>query len=223
MGVHDDDPILPPALAATELIRSGDDPLVFTDVRETDARTAITRGLKEYLQTLKITYNGRESRFKKVLESWADPEDNAEWPSAIAYAPDTGTYDGDSFSTQVVSIADANGGKVVLRLLCELVQTVTVEVISTDPVERMALAAMLEDAFSPVDFMAGFRLRLPHYFGAFATYLPKSISYQDSSDDAQHRTRRVIVSLEATVAVIRFVGLVPKLQPRFKLEVGPGS
>ncbi len=67
----------------------------------------------------------------------------------------------------------------------------------------MALVAGLERACSPVRFMSGFRLDMPHYFGARAEFLKKSLTYEDSAEDSQRRWRRATVILEARGPVYR--------------------
>ncbi len=46
----------------------------------------------------------------------------------------------------------------------------TLDVYTSDPVERSVLTAGLEDAMNPVDWRYGFFLDLPYYFGARASY-----------------------------------------------------
>jgi hypothetical protein len=94
----------------------------------------------------------------------------------------------------------------------------TVEFVTMDSVERMALTAMLEDAFEPVDWMTGFRLELPHYFNTRATFEKTGMDYVDGPVQAHRRIRAVHFQLVGVCSQYRFVGLVPK--PTFRLDCG---
>lgn len=213
------DIVTPPG--RTRLISNPDDLQVMTRDYETDARTAITRGLKEYLEQLVVNWpGGRQSKFAKVFQTWAEPEVPAEYPSAVVYATEPGTYDARNFTPSTEQLADG----FVIRLSAEFVQNVVVEVWTTDPKERVALVKMLEDAFSPVDWMYGFRLELPHYHNMRATFEPMTMAYDDSADDAQRRYRRVIMVLTAHVAVVRGAfdadgNMVPPLDIRVEYDI----
>jgi hypothetical protein len=90
-----------------------------------------------------------------------------------------------------------------------------------DPVERMALVAMLEDAFDPVDWMTGFVLELPHYFNERATFEKTGMDYIDGPMPAHRRMRAARFQLTGHCSQFRFVGLVPK--PAFRLDCGDGE
>lgn len=201
----------------TRLVELPDDRQELTGDRETDARTALTRGVKEYLEGLEITMNrGRRSRFAKVVETWAESEDPAMYPAAVVFAVEAGEYDASRFSPKLTVI---QGGGAALREVSELSQQVVVEVWATDPKERMALVAMLEDGFEPVDWMTGFRLELPHYFNARATFEKLMMSYDDSQESAQKRHRKAVFILAGNVTQYRRVDVPPTGKVRVDLEV----
>jgi len=186
----------------TRLVALADDPQVVTTHFETDVRTAITRGLKEYMEQLVVNWRGgRQSKFKKVLQSWAEPEVQAEFPSACVYAVEPGTYDARNFTPSTAVLQ--RDPPVYVRFVAEFMQQVMVEVWTTDPQERVALTKMLEDAFSPVDWMYGMRLELPHYHGMRADFELQSMAYLDAADDAQKRYRKVVFTLAASCTVVR--------------------
>lgn len=206
----------------TQLITSPDTKPNFTANRTSDARTALTRGLAEYLMTLELPANGgRNFYFRKVYEVWAEPEDPADYPSAAVLILEESQYD----ASRLVP----SGGSSVrlpapdnryLLVSSELTAKLVVEIVATDPVERQALVSMVEDGFAPVDWMYGVRLALPHYFGQHATYEPLSVQYFDSDEEGMRRFRRAQITVAATVPVTR-LSAYPDAQPRFRLEVMP--
>ncbi len=75
---------------------------LLTSNRETDARTALKRGLKEYLETLSFTApGGRTVAFERVVDVWADHEVKVVFPSAIVYSIGEGSYDASGFTPSV--------------------------------------------------------------------------------------------------------------------------
>lgn len=207
----------PPPQRGTQLVLRADLKQVLTDLRETDVRTALTRGLVEYLETLSIDWvGGRRSRFISVLQVWAEPEAVAAWPSAVVYAEGPGQYEDAVLSPKTIAVPNSNR---VLREISEVKLDITVEVWASDPVERMALSAMLEDAFNPHEWMTGLRLRLPHYHNSHATYEVTAMSYEDSSDGAQKRWRKAIFNLTGNLTQLRRVGVLPMLDLRHETTV----
>lgn len=200
----------------------------YTIVRTSDTRTALQLGLKQYLEQLSINFFGRELALKKVRQTWAEPEDDAEFPCAGVYSEEDGMYgDEDGMNTQLsagmmnpsMKIDGVEGAYAVSP--CELVQTFKLQVWTTDPKERAALCAMLEDALVPVPWMYGFRLRLPFYHNAAATYEPLSSIYEDSDEDARRRFRKVTFRIKAKVPLIRvFTGIKTAGSPGARVSIG---
>jgi hypothetical protein len=218
---------LPPA-RPTRLITDPDDRQVLSVNRETDCRTALTRGLKEYLEQLSIEMpGGRQLRFREVKETWAEPVEPAVYPSATVYAVGEGDYDWTVMAPRVarVSTARASGpaSDRVLLFVAEYVLDITVEIWCTDPKERMALVAMCEDAFDPVDFMVGFRLELPHYHNIRATYEKKDMAYQDFESNAKQRWRVARFTVNGKVAQVRLSTPIPNARPRIDLVLEGGE
>lgn len=208
--------LVPPPRAGTRLVSRASDKQVYTDYRDTDTRTALTRGLAEYLETLSINWpGGRQSRFVKVLQVWSEPEAIAEYPSAVVYSTDAGTYEDSVLSPTLIMLPN----RTYLRAVAELRLMMTVEVWATDPKERMALAAMLEDAFDPHEFMTGVRLQLPHYHNQRATYEKMSMTYDDSLDTAQRRWRKAVFTIAGNLTQLRKVGALPTMDLRVKTQV----
>jgi len=204
----------------TRLVSPGDAQPVHTAVKETDSRTALTRGLAEYVFTISgEAYHGARLRFQKVFENWATPEEQAEYPSAIVYTTTPGTYDSSGFTSipsKDQQIPEPDGRYVITP--AEYVTTVTVEVWCTRDEERMAIVAMLEDAFNPFVGQGkyGFTLELPHYHNVRASFSPAQMGYMDDEASVIAGTRKALFTFEASVPVVRLVSF-PDAKPFHKL------
>lgn len=213
---------LKPPPGGTRLVLSPSDRERLTAHRESDARTAPVRGLMEHLQQLRIDVaGGRSVQFRNVVDTWAEPEDRAEYPTAVVSVVGEATYDASKFTPSVFSddrLALPDGRFLISP--CDIVLPLQVEVWSNDPQERQACAAMLEDALlAPVDYMFGFALELPHYHNARAIYAVTGISYADSETDAVRRYRLARVSMTATMPVLRLVTFPVLANIRLRIDV----
>ena len=214
----------PPVPEATYLVvprRTATTP--FTANKETDSRTALTRGVAEYLSDLVVqSPDGRELRFQDVFSGWAEPEETAQFPSAIAYTTSNGVYEAKALSPSVApgcKIPDPDGRYLVSP--SEYVVDVIVEVWATDPEERMILVGALEDAFNPFTGQYGFTLGLPHYHNVRASFEPTQMGYIDSEVAAMQRERRATFVLNGRVPVIKLFSI-PGAKPRVDVvAVGP--
>jgi len=184
-------------------------PQVLTFNRETDARTALTRGLAEWLATRRITStDGRPFQLNKVYSTWAEPEDavrseqqERSYPLGVVYAVGKGMYDDSKMTPSTVQpLADDLR---VLQTSSEYVLSLQLELWSNDPNARMWFSVMLEDEFSPDDSRSGVRLVLPHYFGVHADYVLMDSEYADNEQDATRRFRKVIATVEGRIPVTR--------------------
>lgn len=216
------DPILTrPPVGQTALVRSPNEKFSVTDRRETDCRTALTRGLKEYLEQLSVDWvGGRQVRFVRVFDMWAEPEDTAEWPSAAIYALAPGQYEARNLVQNTETIPPS--GEIpppssrlgwAARIASTYSLQLRVEVWANNHQDRIALTAMLEQAFEPVDWCAGFRLHVPHYHGQVARYSKLDLDYKDAEADARRRVRLSIFTVEASVDQVAFVGQLPLFRP----------
>jgi hypothetical protein len=205
-------------LGKTTLVTRADVPVVLSANRTTDCRTALTRGLKEYLEQLDvIALGGRQVKFKKVLETWGEPETPSEMPSAVVYSLDAGIYEASNFKP-VVSARDRLPDGSYLLKYSEYATSLMVETWINDPKARIDFVAALEDAFDPVDFMGGFRLDLPHYYGARAEFVLQKSAYADNQDDAMHRHRIAQFTLTGRVSKLKPMSY-PIAKPKARIEV----
>lgn len=222
------DPILarPPA-GKTTLVRSPNERFSVTDRLETDCRTALTRGLREYLEQLSIDWvGGRQVRFARVFDQWAEPEEMAEWPSCAIYALAPGQYEARNTVQNTEALPPSGdipppSSKLgwAYRVASTYSLQMRVEVWANNPQDRMALTAMLEQAFEPVDWCAGFRLHVPHYHGQVARYAKVDLDYRDAEADARKRVRLSIFSITGTIDQVAFVGQVPLFRPSAEFAV----
>lgn len=196
---------------------------VLTAARETDARTALKRGLKNYLETLSFTaVSGRFVQFEKVFDVWADHEEKAVFPSAIVHSIGEGTYDASSFTPSVSTRYATNDGAFLVKW-AEYMVNLRLEVWANDPEERIALMMMLEDALNPVDWMAGAKIELPHYHNQFAVYELKSSLFPDSESNVLSRTRLAYLSLTGQVSVVRCTNITLLSEARVQTTVTDGN
>ena len=208
---------VPPAPGGSYLITGAQEPTPFTGNQETDARTALTRALAEYLAQLEYeAVGGRFLRLERVFETWADPEDEGVYPSAYVGATGNGTYEDARMSP---SIGDARlrlpDGRYVVSP-CDYVIDLNIEVRTDDPEARLNLTAMLERDLNPVDWRYGFMLVMPHYFNQRGTFEVISSGYQDAEITAQQRLRIVTFDVKARVPLTRLRSY-PQAQIRTKV------
>ncbi len=178
-----------------------------TDRVETDAHTALTRGLAEYMRQLEaIADGGKDVRFKIVTPDFPDAEGGEDYPSAAVWSPSTGLYDATGFAPGKPCIIKDDGGTLIgLQKSSELMLDLFVDVVCSDKEERTAVMLMLENGFNPVSFMYGFRLVLPHYFGVHATYELTGNQYRDDDASSIQNRRRVRLTVRANTPVISIV------------------
>jgi hypothetical protein len=209
----------------TTLILDPEAKYPLTTYRETDARTALTRGLSEYFQNQSITMpGGRLLSLKNVYEVWPEAEQDVEYPAFTCTPEGDGSYDAKSF-TPVLRPSDRIGPPDDRWPTsgAEFVQTIRGELHTTDPDARMGLTAMIEDALWPVDWLGGFRLLLPHYFGAVASFSATTMGYPDAAETAVERLRVTYFRIIGRVPVIRLAGLPETRQMRGEVAVAPGA
>lgn len=192
----------------------------FTTRRTTDSRTAVCKGLAEYLESIIVeAEGGRKHRFKKVFQTWAEPDDESQYPSACVYTMQSAIYDASRFTPGVSSKNQAADGSYVMQYADFSVDLV-VDVWCTDPKERQELCFGIELAMNPVTFMYGFILELPHYYNQRAVYEMKGMNYLDTEEDAMRRYRRAIFTVGVQMPVIQLHKF-PEAKPFVRLdEVG---
>ena len=215
---------VPPFAAVdTRLITDNREKPVFTARQDTDAHTALTRGLAEYMtQLLFDGMDGRQFRFEVVAEDFED-ELPAKYPACAVYSTVTAEYDASSFTptarkeNRVDGQDEKSPARVVVKT-SELVLPITLEIWCTDKEARIAIIKGLEKALCPLDWMYGIRLELPHYFNARAEYAKTSVTYTDTSATVSQGFRNALIMLTANVPVM-YVKEFPLADIRFVSSV----
>lgn len=218
------DPAFPPPDSTTLVPPRTPRNSPFTAVKLTDSRTALTRGLADYIATLVTeTDDGRLLRFEQVFDVWAEPENIAIFPSAIAYTTSPGVYESKSLGGGLNSncAIPAPDGRFLVTP-AEYVVDITVEIWATDIQERMLLVSAMEDLFNPFIGQYGFTLQLPHYHNVRATYELLQMGYMDSETSAIRRDRRAVFTLSGSVPVVKLV-IVPTAKPSVTVVVEDGN
>lgn len=195
----------PPPPGGSFLVTRAEQTTDFTANQETDARTALTRGLKEYL--FQLSYEdpgGRSVRFERVFETWAEPEDEAVYPAAAVSTAADGAYEDPRTTPSIPSDQRLRlpDGRYFVSA-SDYAVDMQIEVRTTDPEARVALCAMLERDLNPVDWRYGFVLVMPHYFNQRGVYELIGSSYQDGETPSQQRLRIATFSIRARVPLTR--------------------
>lgn len=184
----------------------------FTANQTTDVHTALTKGLADYLEPVQFdAHGGRPIGFRSAFNTWAEPEDEADYPAVIVYGPEPGKYDASKLNPD-----DSNLGERIalpdgryLSSPAEYTQDLHVEVWCTDSEERKNAVIMTEAALTASTFMYGVRLELPHYFNQRATYELMSMGYLDDQDHAIQRVRIARFIVRACVPLTRLLTISP--------------
>lgn len=175
-----------------------------------DVHTAITMGLASYILQLDGDISGRSCRFKIVTSDWADYDNGSPgMPSAAVHSEEDGSYRTDSGmgpGGKPIVIGDKSDPLHVPALVGTGIYTLAelkVDVWCPDKQLRAGVRRMLEDAFSPVHWMSGFRLWLARYHSAVATFLVTSAKLNDSAESAIRELRPMTFNLRAQCPTYR--------------------
>lgn len=186
----------------------------FSAFRECDSRTALTRGLAQYLSQVASVFGGRAARPVKVFDTYPGPDQIQVLPAIAVVSDQPLEYDTTNltpsslYATNLPRAQSINPPQYVDQWLIQTSAVTTnlkAEIWCADPTERMALAMAIEDAMVPVAWMYGFRLALPFYFSAVAEYAGTSIEYLDDDQTIWQRYRRLAVRFDAEVPVYKHV------------------
>lgn len=198
-----------PAPEAPTIELVGDEPLAeaWTLRRDCDVHTAIVRGLAQYVWSMRAAI-GRSVVFGRVTEEQADAWDEAmPYPVAAVYAVGDGAYVGpvrtpvqltreallepDGQAAGLFEIATYTHGQLVVDVTCD-----------SKP-QRAAVAAALEDMFSPNLSRGGFTLRLGHYHGAAVRYALTAQGRETTAPEASASSWPLRFRLAAQAPLIR--------------------
>lgn len=203
-----------------------------------DARTALTRGLAEYLIGLESPgADGRMAFLRVAFDVWPEPEAVPRYPSALVYSAERMRYDSASMTPRVFDVAQRPPApsplldplaslslaprRKALKQACECVLQVTVNIEVTDKNMRPMIAGMLERALTPDPSRYNLVLELPHYHGARASYELLESVYVDSAEVALRNQPAVLFVLEARAPLLSVIE-VASASPRVTSAVGQG-
>lgn len=197
-------PITPDPDAATLVTAPGDDPPL-TARHELSVHDALCQGLASYLMGLSTSIEGRRIALSRVVGDWAEHDDGPmPAPTAMVGSTEFGKYSELSLGmAKPEKVADDGTGRVIALTSSAFyeLEELTVQVFCEDKMQRAGVRRMLEDGFSPVDWMAGFRLRLPRYHNAIGEYLLDSAQHPDGTETAQASVWPLVMRLTATCTV----------------------
>ena len=184
---------------------------------ESDVHTAIIRGLAGYLASLTSAVNGRVIAFSHIETDWADHDVRGyPPPTACVHSEADGKYDDDIGMTigrpEVVDDRDAQRVLAIHTTSWYELDSLTVDVWCSDKVQRAGVRRMLEDAFSPVHWMAGFRLVLPRYHNAQVSFYCDKGKFMDSPESATAGIWPLTMNLSASAPVCRLFEY-PRVRP----------
>ncbi len=177
-----------------------------------DEHEALVHGLASYVARLESAIAGRYISLTRVVTSWADHDDGAvPAPSAVVMSTEIGRHLTDSGMGQGVPRRvgpDGHGRYFTVQATAMYkLEELQVQVMCEDKIQRTGVRRMLVDAFSPVEWMTGFRLVLPRYHGAIAEYLLVSGQQSDGASTAQASLWPLTLRLQARCPVYRLRAL----------------
>lgn len=176
-----------------------------TSIRTVDLRTAMSRALLEYLSPTVSELGHRTIGFDgsdgSAVLQWGMPNDPGSYPCLVvnAGAPLVPVEGGMSpITVEVQEDPEVPGVLQFLRRLSEVDLKLSVMVWTTDAVSRLALCEALSDMLHPLDWMSGFRLSMPYYYGAQSSYLLEDEDWEDSQEAAANQRFVSVLSVQAT-------------------------
>lgn len=193
---------------------------------EVDARTALMRGMCEYLRTLSVLEpGGKVVKFATVVEGQSEPEASAAYPWCCVMAPEEAPYRGGMAprpkSEDRISAPD-RGGQEVYAVATSSFDTTLHLVFWCEKGDRTALMRMLEADLQCPDQLRqrqyGVTVELPFYMGRRANYAPVSSQYVDSSGDARQARFGGVMKVSASISVARIVER-PRARPLLSTSV----
>jgi len=202
-------------------------PIVRTVRRESDVRTALCRGLAEYLsQQTAVAEGGREVRIRAAYANWPSQEWVARYPAVLVRLDGRGRYDASAF-TPSVPIDPAEAARLPPGLLLvkasEYVAPIRITVKCVDTAQRAEIFDLIQQAMTPYDFAYGVRLDLPFYFGERAVYSLLEDEYLDDAESVQADRRDGALHCTGVIPVIRILRRPLGLPITIRSVVGPAA
>lgn len=197
----------------------------FTENRETDSRTALKRGLANYLMSLPQFIHPthqRKVKLQKIYDVWPDQEEKTEYPSAIVYSTEKHPYEAAGFTPSIDPACKVDATTYLVKY-AEVSFNMVIDILANDPEERVCLAMQMENALNPVDWMCGFQLELPHYHNLRGVYKLMDGNYPDDEPSAFTRNRHLTYTINGQVSAVRLKKLTPLTEVRANITVVDGN
>ena len=174
----------------SQLVEFNDEKFGLTGRQDLDIHSAITSGLANYLLTLDGAIAGRSCMLRSVTADWAEHSTGGlPLPTAavnITEEVDFPTSSGLGVGHPIDVGQDPSGNQITLvRTALFETESLMVGVQCADKEQRRGVRRMLELGLWPVTWMAGFRLVLPRYHNALATFLLLAAGFPDGEESAQ--------------------------------------
>lgn len=199
----------PQAPNAPRLVLDEGDTTPLTLARTTNSIDAMVDGLASYLSAWSVKHAGRTFRFGSALAGFATAEQRANYPSLVVtslspvlYAEDDDTELGTGIETVWLDEERRTGYSILGMTRTSL----ALEMWCNTRPDRAAAVALIEDALSPVEWMAGVALILPAYHSARARFSLTSMLYIDSDDMDARRYVVATATVDAVIPTIRVRG-----------------
>lgn len=188
---------------STQLIQDPEAKFKLTAVKETDCPTALIRGVTEYMTELQLDFpGGRRQTLNDVIETWAAPEQDADYPAMVVRLWGKGNYEGKSLTPTIDPGQQLEDGRYAVET-AEFTSNLVAELHCTDDKDRNTIGSAIEDALQPLVHMAGFKLLLPHYHSQVAHFELLDVEYIDTEEETRRRLRISRYTLKGHVAQIR--------------------
>lgn len=197
--------LLAPDPILSELVTRPNAVYPLTAREDRDVHSAITSGLGSYLLTLDDAVAGRSTRIESVIWDWADRDDGSRpLPSAAVHSEEDGKYLTETgMAPGRPRVIEDDPPVQLTESAIYALDLLTVEVVTGDKIMRAGVRRMLENAFWPFEWKAGFRLVLPQYHNAIATFLPLTAQFADDEQSTMAGMRRLVFRLRARCPVYK--------------------
>jgi len=191
--------------------------IVYTLNRETSCIRAPVVALASYIEELAAAQSDTQyTQLKSVTPFKAEPEQQADYPAACVF-PD-GDAEHEEETLGMYNDENMIVGDTALILTGEISQMLTIHLWANEEAQRDMFLLMLEDGLFPVEWMPGFSLDMPHYYGSRAVYLPRQVTVEDSDQDNIRRYRKLIWRVQVRSPRLREFKI-PRIRPVPVVEV----
>lgn len=197
----------------TNLVAKPGIKIVPSRYRKYSAAKSPVVALAEYLASVEFPIDGQKhTKFAIVKAMKADPEDLASYP-AIGVYPDGEIQYGGEDGQLDKQVCHDEEGQFTLLLAGDIRTDLAVHLWANDEAIREQGLTCLEDALSPLEWMQGFMLDMPHYYGQRASYQLLTVAYEDVQGDNERRYKKALARVRVTCPYVQSV-ILPRLNSK---------